>query len=261
MSVPSISSLAGHTMLENVSWLDANWMFLGLFCGVLVFSWLLSSNWPGSLHDKLFNPVWCAYLAVPVYTLHQFEEHGYDIFGRRYMFGPVFNAGTGAKFGLEVHPRAITWINILGIWVVFPLWARMASTENGFYPATLAWGISVINGLMGHLLPFFLDEGDLRYVPGAVQSSLMVPLGLWILLVVFKNEGIIMGTVVPLVIGILWHVVGLQFPMLLVTSVSEDIRFPFWMAVASVLPLLAVTSTAFQKILSNQQGRDKVRLS
>ena len=85
----------------------------------------------------------------------------------------------------------------------------MARKENGYYPATLAWGLAVINGLGGHILPYFIDQGDLRYVPGAFQSLFMVPMGLWVLLVVFKKEGLLMGTLVPLVFGILWHAIGL----------------------------------------------------
>jgi len=257
-TIISTSSLADHTMLENVTWLDANWMFLSLFCGILTSCWLLSSHWPGTLSEKLHSPVWCAYLSAAVYSLHQFEEHGYDIFGRRYMFGPVFNAGNGTRLGLTLNPQTITIINILGIWVVFPFWAKMATKQNGFYTATLPWGGAVINGALGHLLPFFLDEGELRYVPGAVQSLFMVPLGLWILLVVFKQYGVMLGTVLPLVIGILWHVVGLQFPMFFLTSLSENIRFPLFITLASLSPVLLVANQTFQNMLAQ---RNKPRLA
>merc|ERR1712013_284597 len=107
--------LAGYAMLEDASWLDTNWMFLSLFCGVLGFIYLFSRAWPGSLQEKVRNPLWLAYLAAPVYSVHQFEEHGFDIYGRRYMFGPVFNAGTGTKQGIEVTYRVVTWVNVVGI--------------------------------------------------------------------------------------------------------------------------------------------------
>ena len=48
------------------------------------------------------------------------------------MFSPVFNAGTGArlsqKFGvdLQVYPRVVTWVNVVGVSVFFTYWARMA---------------------------------------------------------------------------------------------------------------------------------------
>ena len=48
------------------------------------------------------------------------------------MFSPVFNAGTGTrlsqKFGvdLQVYPRVVTWVNVVGVSVFFTYWARMA---------------------------------------------------------------------------------------------------------------------------------------
>ena len=247
------SSLVDHAMLDDVTWLDANWMFLSLFGGILVFIWLFSSHWPGSLRDKLFNPVWLAYFSASVYSIHQFEEHGYDIFGRRYMFVPVFNASLGTKFGLQLLPRTVTWINILAIWVIFPFWGRMATKENGFYPATLPWGMAVVNGLTGHLLPFFTNVGELRYVPGAVQSLFMVPFGLWILIVVFKKDGLMLGTVLPLVIGVLFHVVGLQFPMFFLLSLPEGIRITFFMGLCTLLPLMLANNSAFQGMISKHE--------
>jgi len=245
--------LSGYALLENASWLDTNWMFCGLFCGVIAFFWLMS--WPGSLKEKLHNPLWLAYLALPVYSVHQFEEHGYDIFGRRYMFGPIFNAGTGTKQGIELHYRVITWVNITGIWLIFPLWARMATKKNGFYPATLAWGVAVVNGSGGHLLPYFLESGDLRYVPGAVQSLFMVPLGLYILLVVFKKEGVLMGTIVPIIIGFIWHIVAIHIPNAFARSIDINLRFPFWLSLSCLLPLLVVNSSWFQRRLSHGKAR------
>jgi len=249
--------LAGYAMLEDASWLDTNWMFLSLFCGVLGFIYLFSRAWPGSLQEKVRNPLWLAYLAAPVYSVHQFEEHGFDIYGRRYMFGPVFNAGTGTKQGIEVTYRVVTWVNVVGIWLIFPVWARMATKKNGFYPATLAWGVAIPNGLIGHILPFFLDSDDLCYVPGAVQSLFMVPLGLYVLLVLFKKEGILMGTIVPIILGIIWHIVGIQVPVLTGATVDVNLRMCFWLTVSCLLPLLMVNTSCFQRMLSH----GKVRLA
>jgi len=267
--VITLSPLAGQALLdqEGVTWFDANWMFISLACALLAFGWLLlSSHWPGSLGDKLLNPLWWAYLAVPTYSIHQFEEHGYDIYGRRFMFSPVFNAGTGTrlsqKFGvdLQVYPRVVTWVNVVGVSVFFTYWACMARKENGYYPATLAWGLAVINGLGGHILPYFIDQGDLRYVPGAFQSLFMVPMGLWVLLVVFKKEGLLMGTLVPLFFGILWHAIGVNVPVALFTSVPMDIRLPFFLGLASIPPVMLVNTQSFQSMLSHQQRKNKQQL-
>ena len=76
--VISLSPLAGQALLdqEGVTWLDANWMFISLACALLAFGWLLlSSHWPGPFGDKLLNPLWWAYLAVPTYSIHQVCGH------------------------------------------------------------------------------------------------------------------------------------------------------------------------------------------
>ena len=81
---------AGTKLLENVSWIDANWMWIGLLLGVINFVYLLRNK---QLICTKYGPqCWYGFIASSVYAIHQVEEHGYDIFGRRYMFVPSFNA-------------------------------------------------------------------------------------------------------------------------------------------------------------------------
>lgn len=123
------SELVEHGLLEDVSWLDANWVFLSLGFGIVLFLWLLfSPRWSGSIKEKLYNPKWLGFFIIFVYSVHQFEEHGYDIFGRRYMFVPVFNASliTDPSMGVKLLPRATLLVNVLFIWGVFTYWAVMA---------------------------------------------------------------------------------------------------------------------------------------
>ena len=55
------------------------------------------------------------------------------------MFSPVFNAGTGTrlsqKFGvdLQVYPRVVTWVNVVGVSVFFTYWACMARYGHLLY--------------------------------------------------------------------------------------------------------------------------------
>ena len=51
------------------------------------------------------------------------------------------------ELALAVYPRAVTIVNILLVWVIFPMWAKLDTKNNNFYPATLPWGASVVNGL------------------------------------------------------------------------------------------------------------------
>lgn len=56
-----------------------------------------------------------------MYTVHQFEEHGFDAVGRRYAFMDYFNSQ--APFGLNgvMTPRLITIINVGNVWCIFLL--------------------------------------------------------------------------------------------------------------------------------------------
>ena len=39
-------------------------------------------------------------LQTAIYTIHQFEEHGYDLFGTRYAFITFFNRNMCTRFGI-----------------------------------------------------------------------------------------------------------------------------------------------------------------
>lgn len=232
-----------HGLLDNVTWLDANWMFLSIGFGVILFLWLLfSSRWSGSIKEKLHNPKWLGYLIVFVYSIHQFEEHGFDIFGRRYMFVPIFNASIiiDPSMGVELLPRATFLLNVLFIWGVLLLWAKMAKRENSYYLVTLSWGFAVANGILGHLLPFFLQSGELKYVPGALQSIFMVAFGLYVLLGVFRVLGVFKGFVVPIIFGLVFHATGLVIPLIFFHRMPDEIVWPLFIGLTGLLPILAM---------------------
>lgn len=237
------SQLIDHGLLDHVTWLDANWMFLSIAGGAILFFWLLfSSRWPGSIKEKLHDPKWLGFLIVSVYSVHQFEEHAFDIFGRRYMFVPVFNASLilDPAMGVQLLPRATFLLNVLFIWGVLPLWAQMSKRENGYYLVTLSWGFAVVNGILGHLVPILTQSGELKYVPGALQSIFMVALGLYVLLVVFKGLGTFKGFVVPLILGLVFHASGLIVPLIFFHQMPDEIVWPIFIGVTALLPLLAM---------------------
>ena len=237
------SPLTDHGLLDNVPWFDANWMFLSLGFGIILFLWLLfSSRWSGSIKEKLHDPKWLGFLIIFVYSVHQFEEHGFDIFGRRYMFVPVFNASIilDPAMGVKLLPRATFLLNILFIWGAFTLWAMMAKRENGYYLVALAWGFAVVNGIVGHLVPIITQSGELKYVPGALQSIFMVAFGLYVLLVVYKPLGKFKGLVVPLILGFVFHATGLIIPLIFFHQMPDEIVWPIFIGITAVLPLLAM---------------------
>ena len=251
LSLFTDSELIDHGLLDNVSWLDANWMFLSLGGGVILFLWLLfAPRWSGSIKEKLHDPRWLAFLIIFLYSLHQFEEHAFDIFGRRYMFAAVFNASliTDPSMGVQLLPRATFLLNILFIWGVFSVWALLSKRENSYYLTTMAWGFSVVNGFLGHMVPIVAQTGELKYVPGAVQSVFMVAIGLYVLLVVFRPLGTLRGFVIPLILGLLFHATGLVIPLVFFHRMPDELVWPFFIGVTCLLPVLAMP--LLEKILT-----------
>ena len=96
-----------HLEQAGVTWFDANWAFIGPFVSMLC---LLPLR--GSTTDSLTLLCSLAWLIFPIYALHQFGEHGFDWFGRRYMFCEYANM-VGAAAGMpRMTPRIIMYINV-----------------------------------------------------------------------------------------------------------------------------------------------------
>jgi len=167
----------------QTSWLEANWMYL---------SWAFALFGLGFLVARfpLRDPLWHGWLAVVMYCFHQAEEHARDFRGWRYAFVPALNQGFGKQlFGeacppgvvsCPLDPKMTLIINTVAIWVGFGGCMVFATLypDRFLFAGSLSWGTAVVNGVGGHLLQVLLTQS---YNPGAVQSVIMVPLGLYII--------------------------------------------------------------------------------
>lgn len=95
---------------SDTTWFDKNWMFIGPFVGVLLILY-------ATLYKKykIGSVGWLGWFAVFLYTTHQFEEHGFNIFGQRYTFVD-FIAGNDV---MPIAPRRIMYINVIDVWMSF----------------------------------------------------------------------------------------------------------------------------------------------
>jgi len=209
---------AGVELLDaaDASWLDRNWMWISAALGVVTTLFLFTFNQRS--FPNLTKRRWYGILLSCVYAVHQVEEHGCDIFGRYYMFVPIFNKSVASKIGVEVTVRATTYINLIAIWLSFPVCTYLSTPENMHMPVAISWGTAVVNGLVGHLVPLWNE-----YIPGAFQSAFMVPFGLYVLLVVFKGIGLIRGLVIPLVTGVVFHLVALISPFIFFPTTGGEL--------------------------------------
>lgn len=170
-------------------WTLANWMYAGGVTGVFLLAMLplVTGVWKGALT--------ATYLMLPVYMLHQVEEHAGDRF-RIYVNNLI---GGGREI---LTPFAVVIINVVGVWlVILACLYAVAFWASGF--GLIAVYLVLVNAL-AHLAP----AARLRaYNPGlATAAILFVPAGVWALIVISRTPGVGFGDqVMGLCAAILIH--------------------------------------------------------
>lgn len=158
-----------HFTATGVALLETGWVLVGLggaaFAVFMIFSGVSVSA--GGVRDPLATAAWLLLIA---YLLHQFEEHGIDLYGRSYYFIEYGNAQLAARYG-DGGPRltdlAIYRINTLAVWVPFLLaiWAGRRLPWVGLAAA----GLMFTNGVF-HIL---IAVANGEYNPGLATSLVL----------------------------------------------------------------------------------------
>jgi hypothetical protein len=170
-------------------WILDNWSRAGL-----VFALLILCSLPlFSTADNL--PLILAYTLLPVYMIHQYEEHAH---GR---FVPVFNATVGR--GHEVLTKVSAfWINILDVWLLFLVSFYLTKyVALGF--ALVPVYLTLLNGVT-HVVTAVALKG---YNPGLYTALLLFfPWGIF-LLIYFTGatQAPVLFNVIGLLSGIAGH--------------------------------------------------------
>lgn len=154
-------------------WFDANWVYAGLVAAILLLA--LAPVLATALDLALF----AVYLHLPVYMLHQVEEHVRDRFRR------FFNRWIG--LGTEVlTPGAVVLINVPGVWGVTLVALYLAAfVEIGL--GLIATYLVLVNALthVGAAIAFR------RYNPGLGTAVLLfLPFGAWALWAIDAQPGV-----------------------------------------------------------------------
>ena len=176
----------------GLAFLSTNWMFFHIFIALFTFPALVIS---GCKFDQM---PWLSGMLLCCYTLHQFEEHAWDIFGNRfnliYMLGRlicpsatlpnrstmtldsegVFLKTTGCG---RVNEQTILWINVYGIMGLF-LVVLLLPKERQPFAVCQNMMMAGLNALLFHILNFlgmWAKTGSAfeAYNPGLVQSVLL----------------------------------------------------------------------------------------
>ncbi|BCH21231.1 hypothetical protein MesoLjLc_10030 [Mesorhizobium sp. L-8-10] len=170
-------------------WFFHNWMYAGFVTGLFLLA--VAPLFAGVLSP----PLLLVYLQLPIYMIHQLEEHQHDRF--RIWVNKVIGGGLEA-----LTPPAVVFINVVGVWAVNLIalyFARFVDVGLGL----IAIYLTLINAVV-HIL----GAGALRrYNPGLVTAVfLFVPFGLYALVLVSHAPGVTATDhVIAIAIAILLH--------------------------------------------------------
>lgn len=154
-----------------INWLYTNWaklsLFLAVIAAVLIYIFIKPENF-------LLFLIW---LQLPIYLLHQFEEHNWNGF-KNYVNRNVFKVKEG---DFPLNDKIIFWVNIPIIWILIPI----------------SSGLSFANIMFGLWIPYFAVFNSLSHViisvrnreynPGLLISLILgIPVGIYALIIFYS---------------------------------------------------------------------------
>lgn len=137
-----------------------NWVYGGFAAGILLLllTPLFARGWSAALT--------ATYLCLPIYMIHQYEEHDRD------RFRAFINANIGGDADV-LTPGVVFLVNVPGVWGVIAVSLWLAAAANPGFGLIAAY-LVLVNGVV-HILPAL---GMRRYNPGLVTAIvLFVPVG------------------------------------------------------------------------------------
>jgi hypothetical protein len=139
-----------------------------------------------STGSRWWDPVWLAWLVVPMLMLHMFKEYGLDVLGRTYLLPTTLctKLGYPPYPGCPIPIAHYPLINVGIAWVTAPL-AAWLSRRN--LVIGLSWyGLLIFNGLLHVVMTI---AGGLDAGSGVLTGALFfIPSFCWMVYVVLKSD-------------------------------------------------------------------------
>ena len=167
---------------------ELGWPWLCLGGGLVLFVVMLFTN---AMRNDLTvsrwrDPVWLAWLVVPMLMVHMFEEYGFDILGRTYVLPDSVckNMGYPPYPDCPLPTAHYPLVNLGIAWVTAPLAALLARRN---LVIGLSWyGLLIVNGIL-HVVATLV--GGLEAGSGVVVGALFsIPSFCWMVYVVLKSR-------------------------------------------------------------------------
>jgi hypothetical protein len=181
----------------SMNWFERYWMYTGVVAGLFLLSIvpLVVGAW--SL------PLLLVYLQLPIYMLHQLEEH-YDDRFRRFVNEHV----AGGRQALTTP--AVVFINVPGVWGVNLIALYLAYfVDPGL--GLIAIYLTLVNAV-AHIVATIVVRS---YNPGLVTALvLFLPVGTWGLVALSRVPGVTMS----------YHIVGLGIALLIHVAIIAHVK-------------------------------------
>ena len=162
------------------------WLCLGgglVLAAVLLGTNALRGNAAGS---RWWDPVWLAWLAVPMLMVHMFEEYGFDVLGRTYDLPDMLckNLGYVPYPDCPIPIAHYPLVNLGIAWVSAPLAAWLARRN---LVIGLSWyGLLIFNGTLHVVTTIATGAAG---AGGVLTSGLLfIPSFCWMVYVVLKSH-------------------------------------------------------------------------
>lgn len=182
----------------SIKWLYKNWAKLCLILSIittLIIFLVVKTN------DIV---LFLIFIQIPIYLLHQFEEHAWPGGFKNYVNKQIFKV---SDTNYPLNDISVFWVNIPIIWILMPLFA----------------GLSYINLFFGLWIPYFAVINSLTHVvaaivkreynPGlAVSVILGIPVGLYTLWIFYALINVpLMFTFLSILAAVLMHLILIIF--------------------------------------------------
>ena len=154
------------------------WPWIGLGGAVVLFILLFATDWLRGRSDVgcWRDPAWLAWLPVPVYLCHVFEEYGMHVTDGQFDLVRSFvDTGIGTRFG-GLPDTIFPEINIAIIFVAFPIaaWLGRKNPVIGL----MSYGFMLVNGLT-HIAGTVALGGGLVQPGNVTGLFCFIPLFVW----------------------------------------------------------------------------------
>jgi len=175
------------------NWLYRNWAKLSVLLAIAI---TLLVIYFIKLENTVLFLIW---IQIPIYLLHQFEEHARNGF-KNYINKKVFPV-QGGEYPL--NDKNIFWINIPIIWILMPIFA----------------GLSSVNIMFGLWIPYFAVFNSLSHVifsirnreynPGLIVSLILgIPIGIYALIIFYSYTAVpAITSIISIFFAVLLHIV------------------------------------------------------